>query len=154
MISFTVGLDALAERALEIAELDDGDLGGLGALARTVGRDLDLLRAGHRRRARGGRRGFLGFSPSMYAKRSVRLLPCLAMSTASLARFGLRGQFGSFFAQPAILPMPQPHSQSRSFIACIAAVFCPAAIPSKLIPATPTRSADFSQPAGKSASLL
>ena len=51
-------------------------------------------------------------------------LPCLAMSMASLARFGLRGQFGSFFRQPAILPMPQPHSQSRSLSACSAVTFC------------------------------
>ncbi len=38
---------------------------------------------------------------------------------AAFARFGLRGQFGSFLMQPAILPMPQPHSQSRSLSACM-----------------------------------
>ena len=45
------------------------------------------------------------------------------MSTACLAIFGLRGQLGSFLAQMATLPMPQPHSQLRSFSACISVVF-------------------------------
>ena len=72
----------------------------------------------------------------MYASIAVRVLPSLAISTTCLAILGLRGQFGSFLAQPAMWPMPQPHSQSRSFSACMAAVFCPSLIPSKLMPAT------------------
>ena len=76
------------------------------------------------------------------------------MSMTSLAIFGLRGQFGSFLAQIATLPMPQPHSQSRSFSACMAVVFWAALSPSQLTPATPVSSVDFIQPAGNSASLL
>ena len=76
------------------------------------------------------------------------------MSTMSLASFGLRGQLGSFLAQMATLPMPQPHSQLRSFIACMAVAFCLSVKPSQDTPATPVSSADFIQPAGNSASLL
>ncbi len=76
------------------------------------------------------------------------------MSTTVLAILGLRGQLGSFLAQMATLPMPQPHSQLRSFSACMAAVFCRSLRPSQLSPATPVSSVDFIQPAGNSASLL
>jgi hypothetical protein len=76
------------------------------------------------------------------------------MSTTLLAIFGLRGQLGSFLAQTATLPMPQPHSQLRSFNACMAVVFWPALRPSQLSPATPVSSADFIQPDGNSVSAL
>ena len=65
-----------------------------------------------------------GFCRSSIAARISPIpLPCFERSSASLARPGLRGQFGSFFTQVAIEPMLQPHSQLRSFIACNAVVF-------------------------------
>ena len=61
---------------------------------------------------------------SMAARMAGRPLPSFAMSMASFAMLGLRGQFGSFLRHPASLPMPQPHSQSRSLSACITVTFC------------------------------
>ena len=74
------------------------------------------------------------------------------MSMATRARFGLRGQLGSFFKQPAIFPIPQPHSQSRSLSACSAVTFCCGVSPSKLTPVTEARSADLVHPSGNSLS--
>src|SRR6185369_5827988 len=76
---------------------------------------------------------------SMAARISPRPLPCLLMSMASLASLGLRGQLGSFLTQVLIFPIPQPHSQSRSFIACSAVTFCPSERPAKLRPDTEAR---------------
>ena len=56
--------------------------------------------------------------------------------------------------QPATLPMPQPHSQSRSLSACITVVFCAAVRSVKLTVVTDARSADLVQPAGNSLSDL
>ncbi len=91
---------------------------------------------------------------SMAARISPIGLPCFAMSMASLAMLGLRGQFGSFFRQPAILPIPQPHSQSRSLSACSAVTFCGAVRPAKLTDVTDARSASLIQPSGNSLSDL
>ena len=88
----------------------------------------------------------------MAARISPSPFPCLAMSMASWARFGLRGQFGSFLRQPAIFPIPQPHSQSRSFSACSAVTFCCAVSPAKLTPVTDARSAALVHPSGNSLS--
>ena len=48
--------------------------------------------------------------------------------------------------QPAILPMPQPHSQSRSLSACMTVTFCGAVRPARLNVVTAARSAAFVQP--------
>src|SRR3990170_3440490 len=52
----------------------------------------------------------------------------------------------------ATLPMPQPHSQLRSFSACISVVFWAAL--RVATPATAVSSPDFIQPAGNSPSAL
>ena len=83
-------LDALAERALEVAELDDRDLRGL--LARGAGR-ARTARSSSAPRAAPARDGALapavGFClSSMAARISGRPLPCFAMSMASLAIVG------------------------------------------------------------------
>ena len=81
-------------------------------------------------------------------------LPCFTRAMASLARFGLRGQFGSFLTQPAMLPMPQPHSQSRSLSACITVTFCAGVRSVRLTVVTEAQSADLVQPSGNSLSAL
>src|SRR5688572_27717773 len=91
---------------------------------------------------------------SMAARISPRPLPCLTRSIALRPSAGLRGQFGSFLMQPAILPMPQPHSQSRSLSACSTVTFCGAVSPARLNVVTPVRSASFVHPSGNSASDL
>jgi hypothetical protein len=96
-----------------------------------------------------------GFCLSSIAARiSPMPLPCFTRSMAARARLGLRGQFGSFLMQPAILPMPQPHSQSRSFSACITVVFCAGVRSVRLTVVTEARSADLVQPSGNSLSDL
>ena len=71
-----------------------------------------------------------------------------------MPRFGLRGQFGSFLMQPAILPMPQPHSQSRSLSACITVTFCAGVRSVRLTVVTDAQSLDLVQSAGNSLSAL
>ncbi len=56
--------------------------------------------------------------------------------------------------QPAMWPMPHPHSQSRSLSACSTVTFCGAVSPARLNVVTPAKSASFIHPAGNSASDL
>src|SRR4051812_14784233 len=91
---------------------------------------------------------------SIAARMSPSPLPCLTRSMAAFARFGLRGQFGSFLMQPAILPMPQPHSQSRSLSACMTVTFCAGDRSVRLTVVVDARSADLVQPSGNSLSAL
>src|SRR5262247_1291308 len=87
-----------------------------------------------------------GFCLSSIAARiSGSPLPCFTRSIAALARFGLRGQFGSFLMQPAILPIPQPHSQSRSLSACMTVTFCAVVRSVRLTVVAVARSADLVQ---------
>ena len=86
---------------------------------------------------------------SIAARMSPSPLPCFTRSMAAFARFGLRGQFGSFLTQPAILPMPQPHSQSRSLSACITVTFCAGVRSVRLTVVTEAQSLDLVQSVGE-----